>query len=993
MPNTRCRVLFIDDDKVDQMAFTRLVQEQKLPYDALIAGSVAEARKALDEGSFDIVIADYRLGDGTAFDVIEYVKSTPVIFVTGAGSEEIAVRALRTGAADYLIKDRERNYLKLLPAAVEHSLARVKAEEQVRKLSKALELSPDVVMITDSAGGIEYVNPGFTVVTGYNTKEVLGQNPRILKSGEHPPEFYKQLWDTIKTGQVWRGEFHNRKRNGALYWERASISPMRNAEGTITHYVAVKEDVTERKQAEALLLESEENFRALAENAYDGILISTGEGRNAYANRRVAEMSGYSTEELLRMQLSDLAHPDERKKLQDLFQRRLSGEAVLERYETIMLRKDGTHVPAELGAALTTWRGQPAVMQFIRDITDRRRAEQALYESEEKYRNLVERASDGIALIQDNVVRYANQRLAEMGGWSASEVVGKPFIEYVRPDERARVVQRYQRRLRGEAVPSSYETVLRGKDGSSVHAELSAGVVSYEGKPTDLVVVRDITERKRAEAELADRNARLRMMVEQVPAILWTTDMEMKFTSSVGAALPRLGLVPGQVVGMSLYEFFNTQDPEHLAIAAHRRALNGEHTTYVLEWGDDAWDSDVEPLYDPQGRIIGTIGVAQDITPMVKAEKALEESEENFKALAANAHDGILIAAGDRGHLYANARAAEITGYTVEELLNVGIRDLARPLELPSLRERLEKRLRGEPVVSQYEVVVRRKDRQEIPLEVTWGRTLWRGQPAVMMVLRDVTDRKQAERERENLIQELDAFAHTVAHDLKGPLTTILGFTELAQRDPASLPRAELEQDLGMIHQGAEKMKTIIDELLLLAGVRKSDVVLKPLDMGSVVSGALQRLSYIVEERRPEVVMPGSWPPALGHGPWVEEVWANYLSNAIKYGGAPPRLELGGDMVGDATVRFWVRDNGPGLTPEEQQRLFMPFTRLHQVDTAGQGLGLSIVRRIMEKLGGEAWVESTPGRGSTFGFTLPRASGPEEPTAPRASPSAQRSTS
>jgi two-component system sensor histidine kinase/response regulator len=114
---------------------------------------------------------------------------------------------------------------------------------------------------------------------------------------------------------------------------------------------------------------------------------------------------------------------------------------------------------------------------------------------------------------------------------------------------------------------------------------------------------------------------------------------------------------------------------------------------------------------------------------------------------------------------------------------------------------------------------------------------------------------------------------------------------------------------------------------------------------------------------------------ALGYGPWIEEVWANYLSNAMKYGGRPPRLELSADTM-DGKVRFRVRDNGPGLTPEQQARLFTPFTRLHQARATGQGLGLSIVRRIMEKLGGEAWVESEPGKGSTFGFTLPRAPAP-----------------
>ena len=182
----------------------------------------------------------------------------------------------------------------------------------------------------------------------------------------------------------------------------------------------------------------------------------------------------------------------------------------------------------------------------------------------------------------------------------------------------------------------------------------------------------------------------------------------------------------------------------------------------------------------------------------------------------------------------------------------------------------------------------------------------------------------------------------------------------------------DVSESLQAIDQSARKMNSIINELLLLAEVREAEVEKQPVGMAAVVSGALQQLSYLTAEYGPELVMPERWPAALGHGPWIEEVWANYLSNAMKYGGKPPRLELGADVAADK-VRFWVTDNGPGLTPEQQARLFTPFTRLHQVRATGSGLGLSIVRRIMEKLGGEAWVESEPGKGSRFGFTLPRA--------------------
>lgn len=169
-------------------------------------------------------------------------------------------------------------------------------------------------------------------------------------------------------------------------------------------------------------------------------------------------------------------------------------------------------------------------------------------------------------------------------------------------------------------------------------------------------------------------------------------------------------------------------------------------------------------------------------------------------------------------------------------------------------------------------------------------------------------------------------------------------------------------------------MSNIINELLLLAGIRGREAVERaPLDMGRVVNEVLLRLLYMTRETQAEIVQPASWPSALGYGPWVEEVWANYISNGLKYGGQPPRLELGGDVLPGGMVRFWVRDHGAGIAIEDQARLFTPFTQLDQVRAKGHGLGLSIVQRIVEKLGGRVGVESAPGQGSTFIFTLPAA--------------------
>jgi two-component system sensor histidine kinase/response regulator len=222
--------------------------------------------------------------------------------------------------------------------------------------------------------------------------------------------------------------------------------------------------------------------------------------------------------------------------------------------------------------------------------------------------------------------------------------------------------------------------------------------------------------------------------------------------------------------------------------------------------------------------------------------------------------------------------------------------------------------------------------------------------------------------------EELNAFNHTVAHDLKNPLSILIGFAEVLAQDYGEGDDEVLAQGIRVILENGRRIENIIRELLLLAEVRQLDeITIEPLDMASIVVETRNRLSNLIAEHEAKIVVPAAWPTAAGHRPWVEEIWVNYLSNAIKYGGKPPKVELGAMVQADGMIRFWVRDNGTGISKEDQRRIFVPFTKLQQVNTTGHGLGLSIVQRITTKLGGTVGVESDPGAGSLFWFTLPMA--------------------
>lgn len=262
--NIPCNVIVVEDNE----GLSRLIDKslKKAGFNVDIANSGKQAIDWVVSNQIDIMLLDYKLPDMSARRIVEALRERqfeiPFIIMTGHGDEKIAVEMMKAGARDYMVK--EGDFLDLLPLVVKQILKQivdekklVDAEDRLLKLSYAIEQSPVIVMITDNNANIEYVNPKFTQVTGYASEEVVGKNPRLLKSGETSTEVYKELWDAITSGCEWAGEFCNKKKNGELYWEYVSISPVVNVDGIITDFIAVKEDITEQKKIEKTLVQSE----------------------------------------------------------------------------------------------------------------------------------------------------------------------------------------------------------------------------------------------------------------------------------------------------------------------------------------------------------------------------------------------------------------------------------------------------------------------------------------------------------------------------------------------------------------------------------------------------------------------------------------------------------------------------------------------------------------------------------------------------------------
>ncbi len=243
----KTKVLLVEDEKFYRQSFMRLVKQQELPYDCVEACSIEQARQALDSKRFDIVLSDYSLGDGTALDLLEIVKEAPVIVITGAGDEEVAISAYRAGAYDYLVKDIDQNYLKAIPMTIEKSIRHKKAMDQIQLLSAAVMSASDSIIITDTEDRIVFVNHAFCETYGYDEDEIIGADSMLL-SGEVPLSCAEEsVFMPVAGSELMT--YHVRK-DGRKFPVSLSVSAITDQKSAVQAYVAVARDISERVSAE-----------------------------------------------------------------------------------------------------------------------------------------------------------------------------------------------------------------------------------------------------------------------------------------------------------------------------------------------------------------------------------------------------------------------------------------------------------------------------------------------------------------------------------------------------------------------------------------------------------------------------------------------------------------------------------------------------------------------------------------------------------------------
>jgi PAS domain S-box-containing protein len=369
------------------------------------------------------------------------------------------------------------------------------------------------------------------------------------------------------------------------------------------------------------------------------------------------------------------------------------------------------------------------------------------------------------------------------------------------------------------------------------------------------------------------------------------------------------------------------------------------------------------------------------IERQVAFASGLFQGDVTVRTLLESLAEGVVIVDRFGTILLVNGRAEELFGYPKQEIVGKPHAVLLPERFRKAHDEHMahffaEPRIR--PMGQGLELVGRRRDGSEFPLEISLSFLETVNGCLAMAFISDISRRREAEQALVERNRELDAFAHTVAHDMKGSLAVVMGYSKLLDDSSHRLPQEQIRDSVKAIWTTGVKLNQLIEELLFLSSVSRENVPSVPVDMSPLVAAAIGRLTSLIDRRNARIEVADHFPLALGYGPWIEEVWYNYLSNAIKYGGTPPVVRLGGTVRGDGYVDFWVRDNGLCLTTEEMVGIFAYGRTRKDTDEEGYGLGLSIVKRIVEKLNGQAAVTSHPEGGCVFTFSLPLAAGTTE---------------
>ncbi|WMW24947.1 PAS domain S-box protein [Methanolobus sediminis] len=700
-------------------------------------------------------------------------------------------------------------------------------------------------------------------------------------------------------------------------------------------------------------------------------------------NTNFQEFTGYPAEELRQMNMAGLMPQCTISKEVPLIIKKAI-EYGRFTFECVHPCKNGEQIPMSITCKPMDNDKEDLFICVGKDISETKNAEQELHESEKKYSTIVEKGNDGILIIQNGIIKFANSRISELTGYEHDEIINENYMKFSPANDERGASEWLELCSSKVADREIFDINIATRNDSNIPVEINGSLIDYEGETAELLIIRDISERKRTEDLLKIERDKLYNYLDVAGSIIGivNTDLNVIFVNNKGAEV--LGYDKKDIIGKNWFDCFLPESVRELTRNNFIKVINHEldppeyFENYIItKEGEERlifWH-DV-PVEDENGRRIGVISSGEDITENRRMEAMLVESEKNLKTIFNHVDDLIYIYRPYGNFIDVNMAMISSTGYTREQMLGISPADIVKP-EMKQLMNSYTERIIEEKSVI-FEIAFVLKDGALLPVELNSRLIEYKGEQAILSVARNITERKKAEERLKRYAGELkksnelkDLFTDIIRHDLLTPASVIKGYTE-ELLDTINDEQARILAQ--KVKNNNDRLIEMLETATTLAKLQKQDDIdFEVIDAVPVFKMVIESFMEQIETSQQIVNISGeTCCPAIAN-PIIEDVFANLLSNAIKYSPENSSIDIDFSDEGN-TWKVSVIDRGEGIPDSDKTLLFNRFQRADKRGIKGTGLGLAIVKRIIELHGGAYGVENNPqGKGSVFWITLKKA--------------------
>jgi two-component system cell cycle sensor histidine kinase/response regulator CckA len=879
---------------------------------------------------------------------------------------------------------------------------RKRTEEAIRESEKryrqVIENAVDIIYTTDANGNFTHANPAALTTVGYSLEELQRFNYLDLILPEHRDRISKIYISQFRQRQAATYvEFPFFSKSGDVLWFGQNASLVIEGENPVGFHVIAR-DITERKQAEEALRRSEERYRNILDRIEEGYYEEDLAGNFTFFNDSMCRIYGYSTEELLGLNYKRYTDNETAKSLFQVFNEIYRTGNPNTGYSYELIRKDGGKRYIEASASLIKDASDKPVgfRGIVRDVTERKKIEDALREREERYRTLLETMEEGYYEVDlAGNLTFINDSSSKMHAFPKEKMLGMNNREYMSKETSRRVYEIFNGVYKTGQPARLVEWQIVKGDGQKAIMEASVYLIKNgRGEPIGFRgIERDITERKRAEEALRQSEERFRNILESIQDSYSETDLGGNFTFVNNVVCRHLGYTKEELIGMNYRQYTSDENAKEVkklyteVYETGNPADLSEHELISKDGTTAVYELSVSLIRNAEGNPIGFRQTSRDITQRKKSEEALRQSEQRYRNILESIQDGYFESDLTGNTTFANDVICRHLGYTKEELIGMNYRQQTGEENGRKLFQYFNELYRTGQPVKPFEVEYIRRDGTKMVAELSVS--LIRdpaGEPIGFRgTSRDITERKQAEEEKLSLQEQLrqsqkmeaiGQLAGGVAHDFNNLLTVIKGYSQLSLLDLKE--NTALRGNIEEIEKATQRATDLTRQLLAFS--RRQILNPKVLDLNVLLKDLEKMLRRLIgEDIELVTLLSGDLGKVKVDPSQIEQVIFNLAVNArdaMPSGGklaietANVELDEGYahahvSVTPGRYVRLSVSDTGVGMTQEVKGRIFDPFFTTKEKGK-GTGLGLSMVYGIVKQSSGNIWVYSEPGRGTTF---------------------------